>query len=64
MPTGFEMRPVDRALLRNGALKNLGDLIEEMQSERPSVEHFLSRPFGFCLVGRGEIIGWRFDRLT
>jgi RimJ/RimL family protein N-acetyltransferase len=58
MPAGFAMRRVDRGLLAEAGLKNRDALIEEMQSERASIEEFLSKSFGFCMLHGEEIIGW------
>jgi RimJ/RimL family protein N-acetyltransferase len=51
------IRTVDRALLAEG-LAGLDDLQEEMRSERPSVEEFMNKSFGFVLIRGNEIIGW------
>jgi len=45
-PPGISIRPVDRDLLAED-LEGLDDLREEMQSERPSVNEFLEKSFGF-----------------
>lgn len=58
LPKGFMLRFVDRALLDEKHLKNLDDLIEEMCSERQSVEDFLEKSFGVCLIHDDEIVGW------
>ncbi len=58
LPPGFTLRPVDRQLLREEGLENLGYLESEMCSERATVEDFLARSFGFCLVHAGEIVSW------
>ncbi len=58
VPPEAAMRPVDRALLAEAGLGNMDALVEEMQSERPSVEAFLQGSFGFCLVQEGELAGW------
>ncbi len=58
LPEGFELRPVDAALLEHARLKNLDALREEMCSERPSVQEFLDHSFGVCLVHGYELAGW------
>lgn len=58
IPAGFSMRRVDKELLANTGLKHLGELVEELESERSSVEDFLSKSFSFCLVRGEEIVGW------
>ena len=44
--------------MANKRLKNLGMLIKEMQSERQSVDEYLDKSFGFCLIQGDEIVGW------
>jgi len=58
MPAGFSMRRVDSDLLAKAGLENRATLIAEMQSERASVEEFLSKSFGFCMLHGEEIAGW------
>jgi GNAT superfamily N-acetyltransferase len=58
LPEGVELRLVDKAILAEKHLKNLGLLTSEMCSERPSVEDFLDKSFGVCLICDSEIAGW------
>lgn len=60
LPAAFELRQADRLLLEDSGLKGLEALREEMVSERPTVEDFLERSFGVCLVQREtrELAGW------
>lgn len=59
IPEGFTLRWVDQDLLTQSQLENLDKIIEEMQSERSSVEDFLEKSFGFCLVREDEeIVAW------
>jgi RimJ/RimL family protein N-acetyltransferase len=58
VPPGFEMRQLDATLLRESGLEHYDHLLEEMQSESPSIEHFLKHCFGFCLVGEAAIAAW------
>lgn len=58
LPEGFTVHLVDEALLEDKHLKNLDDLTEEMCSERPSVQDFLDRSFGVCVLHGDEIVGW------
>jgi RimJ/RimL family protein N-acetyltransferase len=58
LPEGFTLRYVDRDLLAQEHLRNLDDLIEELCSERQSVQDFLARSFGFCLLHGDEVAGW------
>ncbi len=56
-PTGYELVPVDAALLARG-LPHTDALREEMCSERPSVEDFLRHSFGVAAVRDGALAGW------
>lgn len=58
VPPGFVMRRLDTTLLEETDLKNFDRLLEEVQSESPSLEHFLKNCFGFCLVGEGAVAAW------
>lgn len=58
LPEGFTVQLVDRALLEEKHLKNLDELAREMCSERESVEDFLDKSVGVCLVHGDEIAGW------
>jgi RimJ/RimL family protein N-acetyltransferase len=57
---GLRLRAVDAALLAEVGLGRMEQLREEMCSERVSVEDFLTRSFGVCLVdeGHGSLAGW------
>lgn len=57
-PEGFRLQPVTQELTANRSLDNLDDLLEEMCSERPSVEEFLAHSFGTCLVNERHIVTW------
>jgi RimJ/RimL family protein N-acetyltransferase len=58
LPAGFQLVPVDRALLANERLRNRERLAEEMCSERPTVNDFLARSFGVAALCQDEIAGW------
>jgi RimJ/RimL family protein N-acetyltransferase len=58
LPPDMLLRQVDAALLSERRWKNLEFLTEEMVSERPTVDEFLAKSFGVCLVSSDEIIGW------
>ena len=47
-----------RALLGTPGLSGLDALRMEMVSERPSVEDFLQRSFGVCLLYDGAVVGF------
>jgi RimJ/RimL family protein N-acetyltransferase len=54
----YELKAVNEPLLANGGLEHLDGLIAEMKSERPSVEEFLARSFGYCAVYDESIVAW------
>ena len=58
LPTGYELRAVDERLLAQTDLGHLDGVIEEMKSERPSVEEFLAKSFGFCAIHDETIVAW------
>jgi len=58
LPEGFILRHADREILADPLIKNPDFLTEEMCSERESVEDFLQKSFGLCLVHDHEIVGW------
>lgn len=58
LPLGFSLRFADRELVNDPKIKNPGFLTEEMCSERESVEDFLDKSFGICLMHEDEIVGW------
>lgn len=55
---GFDLRAIDRELLEDDRLTHIGDLRDEVCSESPSIGHYLSRRFGFCLLQAETIAGW------
>jgi GNAT superfamily N-acetyltransferase len=58
LPADFRLRPVTADLLADERVQNKPYLTEEMVSERPSIEDFLAKSFGVCLLHQDEIIGW------
>lgn len=58
LPPAFAMRQIDRALLADTGLENRAELIEEIYSERPSIEAFFDKDFGFCLLHGDEIVSY------
>jgi RimJ/RimL family protein N-acetyltransferase len=58
IPKEYKLRWVDAALLADTSLSNLDYVTNEMVSERPSVEDFLEKSFGTCVVYENEIVGW------
>lgn len=57
-PDGFTLRRIDAALVAESALIHHQALLDEMQSESPSVEDFLTHKFGYCLQYGQELAGW------
>lgn len=58
VPTGFSLRWVDKKLLAEPALHNLDSLEEELLSEAPSVDYFLTHRFGVCGIYNNSIAGF------
>lgn len=58
LPEGFQLKMVDADLLETPNLKHLETLKDEMTSERPTVEDFLSKSFGMCAIHNNELAGW------
>jgi len=56
-PGGFSFRFVNQDLLSE-KWQNLEFLTEEMCSERESVQDFLAKSFGLCIVKEDLIVGW------
>jgi len=56
-PQGYTLHMVDRGLLSMG-LKNTDRVIDEMRSERTTVEEFMEKSFGLCAVAGREIACW------
>jgi GNAT superfamily N-acetyltransferase len=56
-PEGYTLHNLNRGLLSMG-LRNTGRVIDEMRSERPTVEEFMEKSFGFSAVAGGEIACW------
>ena len=58
LPEGFRIRPVDACLFENSSLQRMDLLVEELCSERTSVEDFLDKSFGFVVQRGDELAGW------
>jgi RimJ/RimL family protein N-acetyltransferase len=58
IPDGFSVHAVNKELLNDKTLGNLDTLMEEMQSERPTVIDFLEKSFGYCVIYEGELVAW------
>jgi len=58
VPAGFEMRPIDRALLDEAGLANHGRVAGWAKGNFGSAEGFLAHGFGFCLLHGQAIASW------
>lgn len=58
LPPGYKLRIVDASLLADETLSGRDALVEEMLSERPSVEAFLRESLGVCAVHNNTVVGW------
>jgi GNAT superfamily N-acetyltransferase len=58
LPPGYQLCQADASLLDTIGLSGVDDLRMEMVSERPSVEDFLQRSFGVCLLKNETIVGF------
>jgi RimJ/RimL family protein N-acetyltransferase len=63
-PAGYALRCIDQELLADTSLKNHALMIEEILSERFSVEQYLNQDFGFCALHGNEIVGLCFSEHT
>jgi GNAT superfamily N-acetyltransferase len=58
IPEELRMVQVTRDLLEDPALENIDELLEELVSERESVDAFLQNSFGLCLRSDTHIVTW------
>jgi RimJ/RimL family protein N-acetyltransferase len=58
LPAGFQLSQVDSGLVEQAGLENLELLLEELCSERTSVDDFLDKSFGICVLNGSELAGW------
>lgn len=58
LPADMRLVEANRELVEDRSIANRDDLLEEMQSERESVEAFLANSFGVCLVKQGLLVTW------
>lgn len=58
LPAGMALVEVDETLLARSELRNHAELLEELQSERPSVAAFLKESFGVCIVSSDAVVTW------
>jgi RimJ/RimL family protein N-acetyltransferase len=58
MIAGIRLLPINRLLLANPALANVGQIRAEIQSMWPSEERFYERGFGWAAVADQQIVCW------
>lgn len=58
LPDGYTVHEINRQIVHDPRLKGCDILLEEMASERPSVDDFLEKSFGLCLIRENELVGW------
>jgi GNAT superfamily N-acetyltransferase len=57
-PEGLRLCPVDRGLLNQYSLGNLGSVRSEIAKMWGDVEHFVEEGVGFCLVHDDQVTSW------
>ena len=57
IPTGFSIQQISKELI-NDDFQGRDDLLEEMCSERESVDAFLDQSFGIVAFNDGDLAGW------
>jgi RimJ/RimL family protein N-acetyltransferase len=57
-PEGYALLPIDSELLERTDLEDIDGVVDEMKSERSTVEAFLEKSFGYCVVHSCAIVGW------
>lgn len=58
IPDGFRMIRVDGDFLKRKQLKNIGHVTGWVMSSWGSLENFMEKGFGFCLVHENDIVSW------
>src|SRR5262249_59500959 len=58
LPPDFRMRQVDAALAADASLGNHKLLLDETQSEAPSVAAFPAHRFGYCVQHGTDLVAW------
>jgi RimJ/RimL family protein N-acetyltransferase len=58
LPEGYRLREVDDSLVAMDHLENIDYLREELCSERPSVEDFLKKSFGYYILKGDALASW------
>lgn len=58
LPEPITIGRIDETMLANTTLVNRDLLLEEIQSESPSLEHFFRQQFGFCAQEGHQLAAW------
>ena len=58
LPPEFRLRQIDAGLVADTSLGNHEELLDESQSEAPSVAAFLAHRFGYCIQHGTDLVAW------
>jgi RimJ/RimL family protein N-acetyltransferase len=58
IPAGYRFTPVTRALVESADIYRPDDFIEDLLSERQSLDDFLENSFGACLLHGQQVVCW------
>jgi RimJ/RimL family protein N-acetyltransferase len=58
LPEHVTIDHIDETMVRASPLVNRQDLVEEILSESPSLEHFFRQNFGFCAQDGHQLVAW------
>jgi RimJ/RimL family protein N-acetyltransferase len=58
VPSGYELRRIDRELLADAGLTNVEQVVGWVRSFWRSEREFVEKGFGYCLLGEGEVMSW------
>ena len=58
IPPGFCIGPIDRSILNRTGLVNLDSVVDEIVGEWKSIDDFLQKAGGFCVLKDEEVVCW------
>jgi GNAT superfamily N-acetyltransferase len=58
LPTGTSILPIDAHLLQGGHVNNLEPVVHEVTAMWGTVDNFLDKGFGYCLLAGHEVACW------
>ena len=58
IPPGFCISPIDRSLLNRIDLANLDSVVDEIEGEWKSIDNFLKKAGGFCVLKGEKVVCW------